>query len=62
MANPEPAAIPLFPHYIMRPFHLCYNMANLMISSTERRPFINREERVRAALAVKEADRVLVAA
>ena len=29
-------------------------MANLMISSTERRPFINREERVRAALAGKE--------
>ena len=31
-------------------------MANLMISSTERRPFINREERVRAALAGKEVD------
>lgn len=37
-------------------------MANLMISSTERRPFINREERVRAALAGKEVDRVPVAA
>ena len=37
-------------------------MANLMISYTERRPFINREERVRAALAGKEVDRVPVAA
>ena len=37
-------------------------MANLMISYTERRPFINREERARAALAVKEVDRVPVAA
>lgn len=36
-------------------------MANLMISYTERRPFINREERVRAALAGKEVDRVPVA-
>ena len=37
-------------------------MPNLMISSTERRPFINREEQVRAALAGKEVDRVPVAA
>lgn len=37
-------------------------MANLMISYTERRPFMNREERVRAALAGKEVDRVPVAA
>lgn len=37
-------------------------MANLMISYTERSPFINREERVRAALAGKEVDRVPVAA
>ena len=37
-------------------------MANLMISYTERRPFINREERARAALAGKEVDRVPVAA
>lgn len=37
-------------------------MTNLMISYTERRPFINREERVRAALAGKEVDRVPVAA
>ncbi len=37
-------------------------MANLMISSTERRPFINREEQVRAALAGKEIDRVPVSA
>ena len=37
-------------------------MANLMISSTERRPFMYREERVRAALAGKEVDRIPVAA
>jgi uroporphyrinogen decarboxylase len=37
-------------------------MANLMISYTERRPCMNREERVRAALAGKEVDRVPVAA
>ncbi len=37
-------------------------MANLMISSTERRPFINRKEQVRAALAGKEIDRVPVSA
>ena len=33
-----------------------------MISYTERRPCINREEQVRAALAGKEVDRVPVAA
>lgn len=37
-------------------------MANPMISYTERSPFMNREERVRAALAGKEVDRVPVAA
>ena len=37
-------------------------MANLMIPYTERSPFMYREERVRAALADKEVDRVLVAA
>lgn len=37
-------------------------MANLMISYTERSPCTNREERVRAALAGKEVDRVPVAA
>ena len=37
-------------------------MANLMISYTERRPFLIREERVRAALAGKEVDCVPVAA
>ena len=37
-------------------------MANLMISYIERRPCINREEQVRAALASKEVNRVPVAA
>ena len=37
-------------------------MANLMMSYTEKSPCMNREERVRAALAGKEVDRVLVAA
>ena len=37
-------------------------MANLMISYTERIPCMYRKERVRAALADKEVDRVPVAA